>query len=123
MLVYCYQLDTPIDFWIGAMTEDELFAAAERAFPDENAPHRVARKIRALERLARDGFRGLGWEGDVREGPYYFGLPTEHELTFGYALKQDNNGTTFVAAPFPLPWLENLGCSLEVKPRTARSPM
>jgi hypothetical protein len=49
--------------------------------------------------------RKLGWEGDIRSfegGPYIAALPAGGHVI---AWKQDNNGTTFIASPFELPWI------------------
>jgi hypothetical protein len=47
------------------------------------------------------------WEGDIVNGPYWIPLPTEGDEKFLIAWKQTNNGTSFVASPFSLPWLGN----------------
>ena len=54
--------------------------------------------------LARDH----GWEGDFREGPFVMPVLIEIEVGYAFVFKQDNNGTTFVLSPVPLPYLENL---------------
>lgn len=46
-----------------------------------------------------------GWEGDFRHDPIVFWLPNEYDFEYGFVFKQENNGTTFVVSPFPLPWL------------------
>ena len=52
----------------------------------------------------------LGWEGDIREGPYVSMLPVVSDWSeILIAWKQDNNGTTFIAAPYRLPGLEREG--------------
>ncbi len=52
------------------------------------------------------------WEGDFRPNytPRVLWLPDPRRNKFRYAFawKQDNNGTTFIVAPFVLPWLENV---------------
>jgi hypothetical protein len=53
-------------------------------------------------------FYAAGWEGDIREGHFFAGLPVRPgedpgEVIVG--LKQDNNGTTFIWSPFELSWL------------------
>jgi hypothetical protein len=53
---------------------------------------------------AKDAAQDAGWEGDFRGEPVVFWLPME-EFEYGFAFKQDNNGTTFVISPAPLPWL------------------
>lgn len=54
--------------------------------------------------------RQMGWEGDIREGPSVTVLPREPgEYEPGHVIvawKQHNNGTTFLASPIRLPWLE-----------------
>ena len=52
--------------------------------------------------------KGYAWERDFTWGPGQFAIPTENEFIVGYAWKQPNNGTTFVASPVELPWLEKL---------------
>jgi hypothetical protein len=59
--------------------------------------------------LAREN----GWEGDFRNdegGPWFCPLPINDSGNSEYliAWKQDNNGTTFVVSPYPLPWLEDI---------------
>jgi hypothetical protein len=49
-----------------------------------------------------------GWEGDYRGEPHVFWIPVEGEVTYGFVWKQDNNGTTFIVSPQPLPWVSNL---------------
>lgn len=46
-----------------------------------------------------------GWEGDFRNPPVVFWLPGDSDFDFGFVIKQDNNGTTFVMSPVPLPHL------------------
>jgi len=57
------------------------------------------------QRLARK----IGWEGDIRDGPWLAAIPVEcGDWDFIIAWKQDNNGTTFVATPYILPWLDDI---------------
>jgi hypothetical protein len=49
-----------------------------------------------------------GWDGDFRSGSELrvFYIPDDSDgLASALVWKQDNNGTTFVASPFRLPWL------------------
>lgn len=52
-----------------------------------------------------------GWEGDFREGcsPRVFFLPGDTCFEIGLVWKQDNNGTTFVASPRRLDYLNEVG--------------
>lgn len=54
--------------------------------------------------LARD----LGWEGDFRDGPFVMPVLIETEVDYAFVWKQNNNGSTFVLSPVPLPYLETL---------------
>lgn len=54
---------------------------------------------------ARELAKANGWEGDFRGSPYVFWLPDEVEFLYGFAWKQDNNGSTFIISPKPLPHL------------------
>jgi hypothetical protein len=50
-----------------------------------------------------------GWEGDIRHGsgPFVCPLPDgDCGSEYLIAWKQDNNGSTFIASPFCLPWLK-----------------
>jgi hypothetical protein len=58
---------------------------------------------------ARSIARRVHWEGDIRSGsgPFICPIP-DGDSTGEYliAWKQNNNGTTFIASPFRLSWLE-----------------
>lgn len=107
MRLHCYHI-SPIDFWAGALSVKSIVSALDdyECAPDHLAS--VLRHLAALEKLAQRGFAKIGWEGDTTVGPSYFALPGEAEFEFGYVLKQSNNGSTFVASPYPLPWLSPL---------------
>ena len=49
-----------------------------------------------------------GWEGDFRGEAHVFQIPVEGSFTYGFAWKQDNNGSTFVISPVELPHLKQL---------------
>jgi len=132
-MLYCYRA-LPIDLWHGALTAKALIAE----LPDESSPHvplrgesspkniaQFLRRVTELEKRAHEGFKKLGWEGDIREGPYFFCLPGETQLALGYMLKQDNNGTTFVASPHPLPWVADQSDTVVVQdpPVPAGAPL
>lgn len=55
---------------------------------------------------AKENARQAGWEGDFRHEPHVFWLPSEGAFEYGFVIKQDNNGTTFVISPQELPALE-----------------
>jgi hypothetical protein len=102
---------SPIDHWGGWRRLDEAMLAAPPdawtrssytwqfgpTFEDLNTRLEIAKKLA----------RKRGWEGDIREGPYWVPLPIDEPGVYDFmiAWKQDNNGTCFVVLPFPLPWL------------------
>tara|TARA_Y100001938_G_scaffold139920_1_gene207426 strand:- start:518 stop:874 length:357 start_codon:yes stop_codon:yes gene_type:complete len=101
----------PIDLFQGALTMTEAALQGECW-----GPKGVARQAEALiDQLlpALDGFREAGWEGDYSEGPFFFAVPrVEVEMAWGVIVKQNNNGTTFVASPYPFPWLEQFAAGV-----------
>jgi hypothetical protein len=59
--------------------------------------------------------RFLGWEGDIREGPYVSILPSYDsgsESPFLIAWKQDNNGECFIVSPYLLTWMDMPGTTM-----------
>jgi hypothetical protein len=104
MIVYCLP---PIDFWAGWQKISDVYRIET---PDEVGFYefRDPDEWRRLWAQAKPLAQRLGWEGDFREGPFVSVLPTgDCDCSILIAWKQDNNGTTFVASPYRLPWLEN----------------
>lgn len=99
----------PIDLrWERLQTVDEVRAtlAAEQA-SGEAASHTF--DLSTLERAwqdAQDAAYDAGWAGDFRNEPVIFWVPAESEFDFGFVIKQDNNGVTYVVSPVEFPHLE-----------------
>jgi hypothetical protein len=93
----------PIDWWEGWTTLEGLSRSLE---PDEFFDPVV--EVATFMLRAAPLFVKAGWEGDGtwRAAP----LPVFDEgvqlRSFLVAVKQSNNGSTFVASPKALPWLE-----------------
>lgn len=102
MKLYCYHV-APIDFWFGAVGSSLLDSMIDGEYGDARERKQVRAGIVALRSKAEKAFLGIGWEGDVREGPYFFSVPGDNQMLLGYMLKQDNNGSCFIASPIPLP--------------------
>lgn len=49
-----------------------------------------------------------GWEGDFRNPPAVFWIPADNDFEYGFVIKQDNGGGTFVMSPVELPHLKRL---------------
>lgn len=99
---------TAIDYWSGWMTEEQYL----KQLGTSGVPGEAPRQAAQYEQFKRKAFalaKKVGWEGDIREGPFIAGLPTDETGDDGkimIAWKQDNNGDTFVASPLKLEWLE-----------------
>ena len=96
----------PIDFWAGWRKPSELFGVSDHNHDDGqfHDPAEWPNLWKQAQKLATEA----GWEGDIREGPYVTVVPDGESGGLSpviIAWKQDNNGTTFVASPFPLPWV------------------
>ncbi|MFM0058568.1 hypothetical protein PQR64_23380 [Paraburkholderia phytofirmans] len=108
---HAYSL-APIDFGFDNLktveqTAAELGANAARATaleaPEFDRPDVTA--FLAAWASAKDAAREEGWYGDFRQPPVVFWMPIDGEFVYGFVIKQDTNGTTFVVSPVALPWL------------------
>jgi hypothetical protein len=67
-------------------------------------PRAVLRRWAAAKDIAAD----IGFDGKLRsgEGPCVIPLPSgDYDCGYLIAWKQDNNGSCFIASPYPLPWI------------------
>jgi hypothetical protein len=110
-----YRLD-PIDWWNGWHRVEDLFEKQDD--PEEGSATKL--RTKELWPFLAEAFHAarewLGWEGDVSDGDLWATVlpPTEGfgwgpDMPFVLAWKQKNNGTTFIASPYRLPWVEQ-GC-------------
>jgi hypothetical protein len=92
----------PIENWEG-------WRPAEGASTFGEASIAERAEFREFFSRAREIARELGWEGDISEGPFVSALPdpAQHGSAIMVAWRQSKNGTTFVASPFRIPYLEN----------------
>lgn len=107
--IYVYEIN-PIDDWTGWMSEEEYFSSAK----SQCDPHyfdeiSTMAKIKATTGKAEYLAKKLGWEGDFTVGPLYSAIPSlsgnsQSEMLIGW--KQSNDGTTYIASPYSLSWLE-----------------
>lgn len=106
--VYCIP---PIDFgWKHLKTIQEALSSLATAEYEEQQGEIDSREIREFIdkwEAAKEAAKNKGWEGDFRHEPCVFWLPFDTGFIYGFVFKQDNNGTTFVISPEPLPWLED----------------
>lgn len=105
----------PIDwFWEYLPTVEEVakrFGANDAVLDLQEVPEYEPRMLPNLLKnfaMAKDMAGEVGWEGDFKTyaAPRVFFLPGEGEFEYGFVWKQENNGTTFVVTPHPLPWLD-----------------
>jgi hypothetical protein len=106
----------PIDCWTGWLKSKQFVKRSFREYDlaprDLKEFYDVLWDIRARidQRFwkAKEQARKIGWEGDISCGPYFSAIPTSSiNSEYLIAWKQYNNGSTFVASPFRLSWLEN----------------
>jgi hypothetical protein len=109
MVVYCTQ---PIDIWYGWTPLKQVMMdyininlhgdSLIRAYPP---PEEILERWKKAQTLAEVY---LGWTlGDIREGPWWCPLPqADIGVEFLIAWKRDQGGYTYIAVPWPLPWLE-----------------
>lgn len=109
----------PIDWWAGWIplkkfnSEDFADEYADDDFAPDYTPQGFKRRVETLLHEAQElAASELGFEGDMRQGPFLSALPGENESLPLLAWKQDNNGTTFVASLVPLPHLDDLADSI-----------
>jgi len=106
---YAIYVTGPIDHWGGwSSIEDALLMTGEGGprFPGDDCRDQLHALLSSATMCAiRGRFVALGWEGDGiwRAGPLPNPLSCDSLLMF--AVKQQNNGSVFLASPFALPWL------------------
>jgi hypothetical protein len=102
--MFVYSLP-PIDDWQGWM---KAKGAQTNPFTGTDDLPEATVKYETFLKSALEAARKVGWEGDFREGPFVSVLPDPDNMgtTVYVGWKQDNNGTTFIVSPFPLPYLD-----------------
>jgi hypothetical protein len=99
----------PIDFWPGWLTETEFKSQLESRYESEGDQSGAWARYGDFRAKAEAAAKKIGWEGDMREGPFVAGLPGrdgEGDGQIMIAWKQDNNGLTLIVSPYKLPWLD-----------------
>lgn len=94
-IIYVYRVE-PIDDFHLWMSPSDVF----NAFGSNDL--RTIKEFEEVFDTAKTSARLIGWEGDIREGPFVSMLPPDgagSRSLFIVAWKQDNNGTSFVASP------------------------
>ncbi len=91
--MYQYEMD-PIDYFEGCVPLADYLK--NTANPDIND---------IISELVVNMGKFKGWEGIIQDGIWVFAIPDDVETKVGFVWKQDNNGTTFVISPIPLPHL------------------
>jgi len=90
MQIHCYSLQA-IDVWAGCVPWEAVTPPSATFLEDCKA---IA-------------LRDLGWQGDIRQGPFAFTVLDVPYGDVGVAWKQDKKGQTFVFSPRPLDWLKD----------------
>lgn len=104
--MFVYQVG-PIDFWAGWHRPSDIFRVSDGR--DDDGQYHSPTDWGPMWEKAQSLGTEAGWEGDIREGPYVTVIPDGDgggTCPVIIAWKQDNNGTTFIASPYPLTWIE-----------------
>jgi hypothetical protein len=103
----------PVDVWFGWTPLADVLVIASKPFDQriDQCHLEVGVLLRALVKAQRLAALHLCWDSVLREregGPWFIPLPgaSNDPEVFLLAWKMHNNGTTFVAAPHRLPWLD-----------------
>lgn len=93
--LWLYAVD-PVDYFDGAIKLDDFLLR-------DSELGELDLLWKGMQRAAKHSY----WEGDVVAGPYAFFIPTGNcGPDFGFIWKQCSNGSTFVASPIRIPWLD-----------------
>ena len=106
-----YYHTAPIDYWLGALDTKQLLDILKDHHTLDSVGD-AANQIDELRKMVEESgphWKKLGWEGDIRQGPFFFAVPGDGSMRFGCIVKQDNNGNCFVASPVPLEGLNVMG--------------
>lgn len=96
--LYTYAIG-PIDFWEGWSSVDEMMSA-----PYHDVAHWGPDTVRERFWAAQEAARQAGWEGDGKARVTV--IPMQDVVCeIVIAIKQSNNGTTFIVSPVEMPWL------------------
>ena len=97
--LYTYALG-PIDYWEGWWSSVEDMMTAPYHDVAYWGPDTVRERVWAAE----DAARAAGWEGDGKARVTV--IPMQDVVCeIVIAIKQANNGTTFIVSPVEMPWL------------------
>ena len=106
-----YYETSPIDYFAGMVTFDEFCAQIrkeQKSSLNGYVEHYIDDMKKSLEMTKKYFYGSSCWEGDIMEGPYVFTLPDPDFSSSkeGFVWKQRNNGSSFIASPCPIQWLE-----------------
>lgn len=106
-----YYETPPIDYFAGMVTFDEFCAQIrkeQKSSLNGYVDHYIDDMKKSLEMTKKYFYVSSCWEGDIMEGPYVFTLPDPDFSSSkeGFVWKQRNNGSSFIASPCPIQWLE-----------------
>ena len=99
----------PIDFFDGCIGLEDYIKSYDGCDTGEFGMYQKNERINDIITKLIIGMSSFEyWEGDIRGKIEVFSVPAEGMTEIGFILKQDNNGTTFIISPVPLPHLDYL---------------
>jgi hypothetical protein len=102
-------MDAGWNFWSTLETVRSESLLVDICGGDENIYDYELRDFDRILLEASSAAQGMGWNGEFRIDPHVFWLPDFGVPKYGFAWKEENNGTTYVASPQSLPHLD-LAC-------------
>ena len=109
-VLVCYEVPR-IDLWHGLMAEHEFVEAEARNLKSHGRETETFQRsgaarehLKAIKTAALKGFEKLD-AGLLTTGPYFFSIPAVGTMCIGM-VGSDASERSFVASPFPLPWLD-----------------
>lgn len=103
----------PIDFWAGATTFNPSEQRARTSSRPDPADYWLSEQVdlaKAITEALNQGmpvFEGWGLASTIRECRYGC-LPGDHQTEVWVGIKEENNGTTYIASPVEIPSLDGL---------------
>jgi hypothetical protein len=102
----------PIDFWEGWIAPETLGASGNFEVSAWHPDDVLARLDEAKKAAS-----AAGWEGDGDFHLSMLPMRDSHQCEALVAIKQGNNGTTFIITPFEMPWLGEPHATTQPKSR------
>lgn len=106
-------LTEPLEFnWRYCKSVDETAAEIEKNYPSsetENCDYHcpTLEEFQTNWKMAKQLAQENHWNGDFKQGPVVFWIPSHGSFLYGFAFKQEEDGVTYIISPVELAWLHD----------------